>query len=943
MIRRSLQLSSDCAQNTDLPDSTSDVEDENKSPTQGHDDILCESNSGNADVIDREPHGLTNSADARQTANTVGDIAGAFTMQEADIVQKEKMLDETKVNMSELSALHSTTTEGSKIEENVVEETAKQEQLLQTNDGSSSTEQPQAMDSRHGNPGTGAKKLGMESEHHIDESALQHSNFTSGQAFTNVRSESLATSDSMGEGTTVTGSGLVVNPDSGPHDVDSETLGIIVQGADTGLGQFQTLSISAQGASNQPDGSEDQPQLPKQHVSASPHGNAEQVSYDNRDQYAVGKGSRETVLTDPGLQSSEDNQSEKDDDATVPSPRSNVYGDTEPEPMEVSQHESDEEATPAPEIHKTTHLSRQEGAEQRLRYQEQLFVDTDYWQYMMQSNVRTRIQKELDTAGVQITDIGKDWIGLSGVDEAAVRQIKKKLEKISQALSFRLHKREVECTSADELKVKHGNCYIIHKTSTLCIVVGPKEKHRDNASPDDAGAGDPQKEKISPDNEGKTLVEHDHPHSMHERKTVTARRPRVSSGYKTRIQKPSEDASIDTSAADARDGKGAKVTEQKHETDSSTEVEMENFSRSQSEKNAPPTKGADYGDVELDDSSKDPSGQTSSETVEGKIASLPISIERLVWAFLEANFSDELTKIMTQHHLNIIETHDEHDTNPLNVMLKFCGPDVETESGVNAFIDLYSDVSSCTRMEHVDTAVDLDSRFLDMLAHKYEVVALKLGNYKYGLIGTIGVSKLGQAKQELQQTSEQALIQHVQLSQDTGPRYSPPTENSAIPRALLPTPADLAIALDTCLGLQTDSGTRILIYQADITKLFAHVVVNAANEHLHHGGGVAYAIAKAAGPELTQQCKDHITYNGPIPVSKFALTTAGHLAAEYVLHAVGPQWPTGFHFTKRKEKEAKQNCLMTLTETFSNIFGFAYNENVPSIAVPAISSGKCNY
>ena len=120
------------------------------------------------------------------------------------------------------------------------------------------------------------------------------------------------------------------------------------------------------------------------------------------------------------------------------------------------------------------------------------------------------------------------------------------------------------------------------------------------------------------------------------------------------------------------------------------------------------------------------------------------------------------------------------------------------------------------------------------------------------------------------------------------------------------------------------------------------MIVNAANEHLQHGGGVAYAIAKAAGPELLEQCKEHITYNGPIPVSKFAMTTGGNLSAEYVLHAVGPQWPTGFHFTKKKENEAKQNCLKMLGETFSNIFGFAYNENLPSIAVPAISSGKCN-
>ncbi len=117
---------------------------------------------------------------------------------------------------------------------------------------------------------------------------------------------------------------------------------------------------------------------------------------------------------------------------------------------------------------------------------------------------------------------------------------------------------------------------------------------------------------------------------------------------------------------------------------------------------------------------------------------------------MQANCYEELTKIINQHHLNITETFDE---NPLDIVLKFCEKGCEAEKGVEAFINLYPDVASRTRMEHVNTAVDQDPHFLDMLAHKYEVVVLKLGNHKYGHVGTISLSKLSQAKQELQQIS----------------------------------------------------------------------------------------------------------------------------------------------------------------------------------------------
>ncbi len=46
---------------------------------------------------------------------------------------------------------------------------------------------------------------------------------------------------------------------------------------------------------------------------------------------------------------------------------------------------------------------------------------------------------------------------------------------------------------------------------------------------------------------------------------------------------------------------------------------------------------------------------------------------------------------------------------------------------------------------------------------------------------------------------------------------------------------------------------RVEIVQGDITKQDVDVIVNAANAHLAHGGGVAAAIQKAAGPTLRDE------------------------------------------------------------------------------------------
>ncbi len=112
------------------------------------------------------------------------------------------------------------------------------------------------------------------------------------------------------------------------------------------------------------------------------------------------------------------------------------------------------------------------------------------------------------------------------------------------------------------------------------------------------------------------------------------------------------------------------------------------------------------------------------------------------------------------------------------------------------------------------------------------------------------------------------------------------------------------------------------ILQGDITVAQTEAIVNAANSHLKHGGGVAAAIVRRGG-NVIQEESDRI---GFVAEGEVAVTTAGALAAQYVIHAVGPKGgdPEG----DKKLERAVGNSLTKAEE-----LGLA------SVSLPAISSG----
>lgn len=118
------------------------------------------------------------------------------------------------------------------------------------------------------------------------------------------------------------------------------------------------------------------------------------------------------------------------------------------------------------------------------------------------------------------------------------------------------------------------------------------------------------------------------------------------------------------------------------------------------------------------------------------------------------------------------------------------------------------------------------------------------------------------------------------------------------------------------------NGTKVVLVQGDITEERVDAIVNAANSHLAHGGGVAGIIAAKGGPEIQRE-SDAIGY---VPVGEAAITGAGRLPCRFVIHAVGPRWGEG-------DEPAK------LRRAVWNSLALADEKGFRSVSLPAISSG----
>ena len=77
----------------------------------------------------------------------------------------------------------------------------------------------------------------------------------------------------------------------------------------------------------------------------------------------------------------------------------------------------------------------------------------------------------------------------------------------------------------------------------------------------------------------------------------------------------------------------------------------------------------------------------------------------------------------------------------------------------------------------------------------------------------------------------------------------------------------------------------------DLTGEEAEVLVNPANQHLKHGGGLAAAIVRKGGHQLQEESDNWLAKHGPLKVGENAITGPGKMTnCKYVVHAVGPIW-----------------------------------------------------
>lgn len=115
---------------------------------------------------------------------------------------------------------------------------------------------------------------------------------------------------------------------------------------------------------------------------------------------------------------------------------------------------------------------------------------------------------------------------------------------------------------------------------------------------------------------------------------------------------------------------------------------------------------------------------------------------------------------------------------------------------------------------------------------------------------------------------------------------------------------------------------RITVMQGDIAKVRAEAIVNAANNELWMGSGVAGAIKRAGGNSIEQEA----VRQGPIGVGEAVVTGAGNLPSLHIIHAAAMS--PGRPATAESVRAATMSSLQLAAE-----------RDIESLALPALGTG----
>jgi O-acetyl-ADP-ribose deacetylase len=120
--------------------------------------------------------------------------------------------------------------------------------------------------------------------------------------------------------------------------------------------------------------------------------------------------------------------------------------------------------------------------------------------------------------------------------------------------------------------------------------------------------------------------------------------------------------------------------------------------------------------------------------------------------------------------------------------------------------------------------------------------------------------------------------------------------------------------------------SAIVLSKGDLTEAAVDAIVNAANNDLVLGGGVAGAIRAKGGPLIQAEC-DKL---GPIPIGEAAITGSGKLKAHYVIHAASMR--LGGRTSEAALRDSTRNSLRRAAE-----------RGLKSVAFPAIGTGIAGF
>jgi O-acetyl-ADP-ribose deacetylase len=119
---------------------------------------------------------------------------------------------------------------------------------------------------------------------------------------------------------------------------------------------------------------------------------------------------------------------------------------------------------------------------------------------------------------------------------------------------------------------------------------------------------------------------------------------------------------------------------------------------------------------------------------------------------------------------------------------------------------------------------------------------------------------------------------------------------------------------------------RVELLQGDLTEMDTDAIVNAANNDLQLGGGVAGAIRRKGGDAIQKECNEI----GSVPIGTAVITTGGKLKARHVIHAASMEL-------------GGRTSAISLRGSTAHALRIANQHKLKTMAFPAVGTGIAGF